>query len=349
LRSDEIKHLPYPGWRGRDVPTKRGDMAACKILAGRYASAQGNPPVDEVDATNGMYRVRFDQRIRSWPHVSVVIPNRDSFELISRILSDLSNETDYPNIEIIVIDNGTTDSRVLALYETMKKGQIPFHHKVQPMPFNFSRQTNRGIELASGDLILLLNNDVEVIGRQWLREMVSCFDYPDTGIVGARLLFPDGRIQHAGVIIGMSGSSNHWFWGEHQSVPGPMNRLRVRQSLTAVTGACMLVSRSCFEKVGLFDEDEFVVAHNDIDLCLRAVARGYRIIWTPFATLIHHQSLSRGSDDLRANRARARREAKSMRRRYNPETIQDRAFSPWYDRRQIVPLITMLEQLPKAR
>jgi GT2 family glycosyltransferase len=349
LRSDEIKHLPYPGWRGRDARTAHGDVETCRILAERYTSAHGDPPVDEVDAADGMYRIRFDKRIRKWPRVSVVIPNRDSFELISRALHDLSNQTDYQNIELIVIDNGTTDTRVLALYETMKKARIPFHYGVLPMPFNFSRQTNQGIALASGELILLLNNDVEVIERQWLREMVSCFDYPDTGIVGARLLLPDGRIQHAGVIIGMQGLSNHWFWGEHQSVAGPMNRLRVRQSLTAVTGACMLVSRSCFENAGLFDEDEFAVTYNDIDFCLRAVAGGYRIIWTPFATLIHHQSRSRGSEYAPARWVRARREATSMRRRYNPATIQDRAFSPWYDRGRIVPSITMLNQLPKAR
>jgi GT2 family glycosyltransferase len=350
LCSDEIKHLPYPGWRGRDVCITPDGGAAGRILAERYVPAHRDAALGEIDAADGRYRIRFDKQIKQWPRVSIVIPNRDSFELISRILFDLKDQTDYENIEIIVIDNGTTDARVLALYETMKEGRIPFQYRVTPMPFNFSRQTNQGIAMASGELILLLNNDVEVIGRQWLREMVSCFDYLDTGIVGARLLFPDGRIQHAGVILGMSGLSNHWFWGEHQSVAGPMNRLHVRQSLTAVTGACMLVSRSCFEKVGLFDEDEFVVAHNDIDFCLRAVARGFRIIWTPFATLIHHESLSRrGSDDTRAGRARAQQEAKSMRRRYNPETMQDRAFSPWYDRHQIVPSITMLKQLPMAR
>jgi O-antigen biosynthesis protein len=349
LHSDEIKHLPYPGWRGRDVPTTHGDIGACRILAERYTSAHGDPPVDAVDAANGMYRLRFDQRIRKWPRVSVVIPNLNSFRLISRVLFDLNNQTDYPDIELIVIDNGTTDTRVLALYETMKKGRIPFRYKVVPMPFNFSRQINKGIAMASGELILLLNNDVEVIERQWLREMVSCFDYPQTGIVGPRLLFPDDRLQHAGIIIGLKGISCHWFWGQHQTVTGPMNRFRVRQSFTAVSGACMLVSRRCFESVGLLDEDELAVMYNDIDFCLRAVAGGYRIIWTPFATLTHHLSLSRGEDFTPAKWARARREASTMRRRYNPATFQDRAFSPWYDRRRRVPSIRILDQLPKAR
>lgn len=349
LRADEIKHLPYPGWRGRDVRATPDDRAACRILAERYASAHEDSSVDEVDAANGVYRIRFDKRTRKWPRVSVVIPNRDSFKLVSRVLFDLTNRTDYENLEIIVIDNGTTDARVLALYETMEKGRVPFHYRVQPMPFNFSRQINQGIAMASGGLILLLNNDVEVIDTQWLREMVSCFDFPETGIVGPRLLWPDGRLQHAGIIMGLKRIAHLWFMGEHRAVTGPMNRLRVRQSLTAVVGACMLVSRNCFEKVGLLDEDEFAVTFNEIDFCLRAVAARYRIIWTPFATLIHHGSLSRGSDCTPANWARARREANNMRRRHNPAMIQDRAFSPWYDRHQPVPSIRMLDQLPRAR
>ena len=342
LRADEIKHLPYPGWRGRDVRAVPEDEAACRILAERYASAYGGSPVDAVGVANGMYRIRFDKRTRTWPRVSVVIPNRDSFKLISRVLFDLTHQTDYENIEIIVIDNGTADARVLALYETMQKEKIPFHYRVQPMPFNFSRQTNQGIAMASGELILLLNNDVEVIERQWLREMVACFDYPETGVVGPRMLWPDGRIQQAGIIIGLKGLAS-------QNITGTMNRLCVRQSFTAVSGACMLVSRRCFENIGLLDEDEFAVTYNDFDFCLRAVAGGYRVVWTPFATLTHHVSLSRGNDYTLAKRARARREARSMRQRHNPGTFQDRAFSPWYDRRRVIPSITMLDQLPKAR
>ena len=135
--------------------------------------------------------------------------------------------------------------------------------------------------MAKGGLILLLNNDIEVLESNWLKEMVSCFDYPETEIVGAKLLYPDRTIQHVGVIAGLGGFAGDWFIGRDESFPGPMGRLRVRLSLSVVTGACMLISRSCVEETGLFDEEVFDIAYNDVDYCLRALSRGFRIVWTP--------------------------------------------------------------------
>jgi GT2 family glycosyltransferase len=285
----------------------------------------------------------------SWPLVSIIIPNRDAFPLISRLLAGLAERTSYPAFEIIVVDNGTTDPRVLDLYAKYRHCSIPFRYDIEPAPFNFSRQINRGFALASGELILLLNNDVEVIESDWLCEMASCFSYPDTGIVGARLLYSDTRLQHAGVIVGLGGLAGHWFVGHHKSFPGPMSRLHVRQSLTAVTGACMLISRACFGTVGNFDEREFAIAYSDTDFCLRAVSKDFRVVWTPFATLIHHESATRGSDMNLANRDRYEREKENLRRRHGTETFEDRAFSPWYTRGQSRPSATLLDQLPKAR
>ena len=355
LKPSEIKHLPYPAYRWRRTAEtfssrfmERATEAARKALLERYRRSDLEPEVGAAITTT-LHRIRFDTLSRQWPRVSIVIPNRDSYALIERLLADLRLRTDYPDFEIVVVDNGTADPRVLRLYAEAEQGAIPFAAEIEPAPFNFSRQVNRGIARASGEFVLLLNNDIEVIESDWLREMMCCFDYPGTGIVGARLVYPNGRLQHAGVIVGLGGLAGHWFGRQRQSYPGPMARLHVRQSLTAVTGACMLISRACLAAVGGFDEMDFGVAYNDIDFCLRAAAIGYRVVWTPFATLVHRELASRGSDESKANRDRFARDKEMLRRRHDTGSYEDRAFNPWYNRDYSELRPTLLAELPKAR
>jgi O-antigen biosynthesis protein len=355
LKTDEIRHLPYPAYRWRRARgtfsaqfVDRATAGARKTLAERYWSDNSQPLIDEAH-TKTLHRIRFEKLKKRWPRVSIVIPSRDSFALISRVLADLTSRTDYPDFEIIVIDNGTTDARVLDLYAKAGEHGISFKAEVESAPFNFSRQVNRGIALATGELVLLLNNDIEVIDADWLREMVACFEYPDTGIVGARLLYANRRLQHAGVIVGLGGLAGHWFESQREDYPGPMARLHVRQSLTAVTGACMLISRDCLAKVGPFNDEQFAIAYNDIDFCLRAGEAGFRVVWTPFATLIHHESASRGSDKTGANWTRFERDKDNLRRRHHTDSFQDRAFSPWYTRDRSEPRLRMLDKLPPSR
>ncbi|NLH82934.1 MAG: glycosyltransferase [Phyllobacteriaceae bacterium] len=355
LGPGECLHLPYPAylWRrdGASFSARHLDRATA---AARRALAEAHRrPHREVEVEGAvnpdLHRVRFDLDRDEWPLVSVVIPNRDAFELISQVLEGLIEKTDYPSLEIVVSDNGTTDPRVLALYESRAAGPVPFRAEIHPEPFNFSRSTNRGIALSKGSLILLLNNDIEVLEPNWLKEMVSCFDWPDTAIVGAKLLYPDRRIQHAGVIAGFGGLAGHWYIGQHENFPGPMGRLWVRQSMSVVTGACMLVSRAAFDRVGLLDEKDFAIAYNDVDLCLRAVAAGMRVVWTPFATLIHHESASRGSDETPANIERFRREQANLRRHHATDRYEDRALNPWYSKGTSTPAPIGVDHLPEAR
>jgi O-antigen biosynthesis protein len=356
LPAHDIKHLPYPGYRQRlrarapAATSAQADQAARYALCERYRGASPKIPVEQANA-QALYRIRFDKTMKVWPRVSVIIPNRNSYSLISRVIFDLTNKTDYPDLEIVVVDNGTTDAKVLALYAKSGQGPRPFRSIIAHGRFNFSRQVNLGIAAASGELVLLLNNDIEVIHSDWLREMVSCFAYPETGIVGARLLYPGGRIQHAGAIIGLRGGlAAHWFRRRPESYPGPMGRLQIRQSLTAVTGACMLISKACIALTGNFDETQFPVAYNDMDFCLRAVAKGFRVVWTPFATLIHRESSTRGQDNRRPDKLlRLRRERENLRRRHGTDTFEDRAFSPWYSRNRLEPSLRLLDHLPKAR
>jgi GT2 family glycosyltransferase len=276
------------------------------------------------------------------------VPTKDQYELILQLLAGLK-QTDYPNYEVILVDNGSTDSRVLALYETLKLQDPSLRVLLRREPFNFSRSINRGVEVARGDAVLFLNNDIEILEPTWLKEMVSCLQYGGVGIVGARLLYPDRSLQHAGVIVGFGGLAGHWYIGQAKDFPGPQGRLRVRNSYSAVTGACLLATRSCLVATGPLDEHDFAIAYNDVDFCMRARGLGFRVVWTPFATLIHHESASRGSDETPENLDRFNLEKQNLAKRHSTGGYVDPAVSPWMSRDRAYPEPVKLQDLPEAR
>ena len=347
-----VVHVPFLAYtwrRGEEsystVFRERSVANAREALRAAYADTGRRIAVDPAPGSPDVHRVRFPDAPR--PMVSVIIPNRDSPALITRIVDDLLHRTGYCDLEIVVVDNGSSDPAVLAFYETQRGRGVLADRVVEP--FNFSRMCNRGARLARGEVLLFLNNDIEVVAPGWLDEMVECLAFPQTGIVGARLLYPDGSLQHAGVIVGLGEAAGHWYVAEKADTPGPMGRLAVRQTIGAVTGACMLVTRACFEALDGFDEVAFSVAYNDVDLCMRARDAGYRTVWTPFATLTHHESASRGSDVSGENAARLRVEAGRLQERHATKTIVDEAYSPFYDRRYSKPHLIVPESLPEAR
>ncbi|MGB1557372.1 MAG: glycosyltransferase family 2 protein, partial [Oceanococcaceae bacterium] len=230
------------------------------------------------------------------PMVSVVIPTRDRLDLLRVCVESLRQKTDYPGqIEIIVADNDSAEPATLAwLQQEQARGL-----RVVPCPgaFNFSRIVNRGVAASQGDLVLLLNNDIEITQADWLREMVVHALRPEVGCVGAKLYYPDGRIQHAGVTIGLGNLAGHpmrFYPGED---PGYLYRLLCTQRYRAVTAACLLLRRELFDAVGGLDAEHLAVAFNDVDFCLRVEGLGLHNLWTPHARLIHHESVSRGVDD----------------------------------------------------
>jgi GT2 family glycosyltransferase len=355
LSSDEIVHVPYPAylWRrdGQTYSARAMDVAtaSARRALGRHYQRISSGITVKPALLPDLHRVQLESAWTEWPLVSVVIPNRNAFDLLSKLIDGLTHHTDYPALELIIVDNGSTDSRVLALYERYKQDLAAFRVHSTVESFNFSRSINRGVGMAAGEFILLLNNDIEIVDPGWLTEMVSCFAYPGTGIVGARLLYPDRTIQHAGVIVGLGGLAGHWFSKEPETCFGPMGRLALRQSFSAVTGAAMLVSRACFNATGPFDEEAFSIAYNDIDFCLRARDLGYKTVWTPFATLVHHESATRGSDRLPETIERFRREQGRLCERYGTENFNDPAFSPWYSRLHSNPIYRFLNALPDPR
>jgi len=265
-------------------------------------------------------------RLDDLPTVSVLIPTRDKVDFLRRTVEGVLGGTDYPSIEVILIDNGSQEAATLDYLHQI--GQRPDVTVLRvDAPFNFSDINNRAVGQATGGVVLFLNNDVEVTDPRWLREMVAQVMRFEVGAVGALLFYPNGSIQHAGVVTGANGSvAEHVALHEaadwiHQGVGA------TERPVSAVTAACMAVRRSVFYEVGGFDT-ALAVSYNDVDLCLRLRQAGYTILWTPAATLIHHESVSRQSDLKTENRERAIREDQLMRDRWGTAVRDD----PWHPR-----------------
>jgi len=259
------------------------------------------------------------------PPVSVIVPTRNKAHLLRGCVEGL-RKTDYPDIEIIVVDNGSDEPETLALLAELKAGGA----KVLPVPgaFNFSHLNNRAADVATGKLLCLLNNDIEVLEPDWLRIMATQALRDDVGAVGARLLYPDRTIQHAGVVIGLGGGAGHAHRYEAVDDSGYFWRTHLPQFVSAVTAACLVVDRERYLAVGGLDEERFAVAFNDVDFCLRLNARGWQSLYEPRATLIHHESKSRGKDSHPANRDRFAKELAFLKERWNTDSAQDPFHNP---------------------
>ena len=250
------------------------------------------------------------------PPVTVIIPTRNRVDLLEKCLNGVS-VTNYPNIEVIIVDNDSDDPRTLDFLA----GLDPARHRVlrHAGEFNYSAINNRAVEQANGRLLCLLNNDIEVIEPNWLAVMAAQATRKDVGAVGAQLLYPDGRIQHAGVVIGMGGAAGH---AHRLLIPyqeGYFYRHALPQFVSAVTAACLVVARDRFLAVGGLDKHNFAVAFNDVDLCMRLNQRGYQSFYEPRATLIHHESVSRGLDRDPVGAARFAGELAALKRIWGTE------------------------------
>jgi GT2 family glycosyltransferase len=223
--------------------------------------------------------------------VTIVIPFRDRLDLLRNCLRSLRRST-YRHFDILLLDNGSTCARTLRYLE---RGQARSRFEVIacPGPFNFSKLCNFGARKASGDFLCFLNNDIEVLSPDWLEQLLRLGNRPDVGAVGATLLYPDGTLQHAGIIPGEGGQWSHAYRGLAQDHPGAQGELRHARSVPAVTGACLLIRRDLFTAMGGFDE-RFAVTLNDVDLCCRLWACGMKVAITPHARLWHFESLTRG-------------------------------------------------------
>lgn len=261
------------------------------------------------------------------PLVSVIILTRDRVALLEQCVGSVRERSDYPNVEIVVVDNDSTDPATLHfLDQLVRDGRSQVLR--EPGEFNFSRLNNIAAAAAKGDLLGFVNNDIEGDEPGWLSEMVSHVVRPEVGVVGARLWYPDGTLQHGGVVLGLGGVAGHAHMRIPRGHPGYFNRAFLQGNYSAVTAACMLVRREVFRELDGFNERELGVNFNDVDFCLRVREKGLQIVWTPYANLIHHESASRGHHRSADERAQFTREVTYMQWKWGAELMTDPFYSP---------------------
>ncbi|MDT8406306.1 MAG: glycosyltransferase [Methylococcales bacterium] len=335
LAPEQIIHIPRVlyHWRAVAGSTATGVEAkpyavtamidaVADALARRHIAAEVSAHPD----LPGALRVRYALP-EPVPKVSLIIPTRNGYRLLSQCIDSLVALTDYPDYEIIIVDNGSDDALTLGYLKQL--AQRPAIKVVRDdSPFNYAALNNRAAQLAEGTVLGLLNNDLEVVEADWLKEMVALAVRPDTGAVGAKLWYPDDTVQHGGVIVGLGGVAGHAHKHFPKQHPGYCGRLLLTQNLAAVTAACLLVRKSVFTEVGGFEQQHLAVAFNDVDLCLRISEAGYRNVWTPFARLYHHESATRGYEDNPEKQARFQGEIDYMRQRWGQGLLLDPAYNP---------------------
>lgn len=331
IPESHIRHIPHVLYHWRAIP---GSV----ILGGKdYAHEAARRAIQShlrrkgshaevIAAHYNFHRVVYPIQ-EDAPLVSLIIGTRDGVDLLRQALDGILNRTDYSPLEVIIIDNGSSDERTLAYLRELAQDERVRVVRYDA-PFNFSAINNLGVSLARGEVIGLINNDIDVISPGWLREMVSHALRREIGAVGAKLYYVDDRIQHAGILLGYSGVALHAHKFFDKKSGGYASRAQLIQNYSAVTGACLVMRREVFEEVGGLDEVNLAVAYNDIDLCLRVREKGYRVLWTPYAELYYLESATRGSDATPENLPRLSREADYMKVRWGALLHDDPFYTP---------------------
>ncbi len=320
-------------WRVHAASTSGGTgakpyvLAAARKAVADHLAATGRQGRVEDGLFPGTCHVVWDLPDPA-PLVSILIPNKDHTDDLEKCLHSLYAKTFYENFEVIIIENNSTDPATTAYYKTLPQRYDRCRVVGFNGSFNFSRINNFGRKFAQGKFLLMLNNDIEVIRGDWLTQMVAEASQPGVGACGAMLYYPDDTIQHAGIITGLGGYAGHSHKYHKRGGSGYMFRLATVQDFSAVTAACLLVRTAVFDAVGGMDE-AFTVAFNDVDFCLRVRDAGWRIVWTPYAELYHHESKSRGSDE--EDPAKKARFAKEQARLYEVHGRDNILRDPYYN------------------
>lgn len=325
-----IVHVPRALYLWNSPPTQREMRQRADAARAALQALDDHATLERATGNDPLFAPRRIARALSRTDrktvVSLLIPTRDRVELLERCLGSLRKFTKWPGLEIIVIDNDSAQPETHRFLRAEKKRGT----RVVKFPgaFNFSAMNNKAMRAATGSIAGLINNDIEALHEGWLHEIVGQLLRPGVGAVGAKLIWPNGMVQHGGVLLGVGNAAGHFGnrladadWGDH-------GRNQLALQVSAVTAACLFVRKKDYLAVGGMDEASFPVSFNDVDLCLKLRSRGHAIVWTPHARLLHAESASRGKEDAPPQRARAQRELDALRKRWGPALLRDPAYHP---------------------
>ncbi len=349
-RAQHIVHVPkllyywrsHAGSVASNINAKPYAIDAAKGAVADHLRRHGYDhfKITSTRAFETIFKITYE--VKGTPKISVIIPNCEHAEDLKRCIDSIYEKSVYDNYEIIVVENNSTGAEIRGYYEELGTGALKDIVRVvnyndyvrektgdQKPAFNYSAVVNYGVSQSTGEFVILLNNDTQVITVNWMEELLMYAQRSDVGAVGAKLYFPDRKIQHAGVVLklGAHRTAGHSHYGQAGMNLGYMGRLCYAQDVSAVTGACLMVSRAKYDEVGGFDES-FEVSLNDVDFCLKLREKGYLNVFTPFAELYHYESLSRGLDLEGRNAERYKGEAKHFRKKW--KAVLDKG-DPYYN------------------
>jgi len=271
-------------------------------------------------------RLRAAKDWQSQASIDLIIPTRDALDVLKPCIDSILNKTSHQNYRILIVDNDSQEPETLDYFKSLEQDE-----RVEvlsyPGEFNYSAINNFAVSKSNADYIGLINNDIEVISPDWLSQMLAWASQENVGVVGAKLLFSNGKIQHAGVVIGMGNAAGHIHRLEDGEAPGYQLRCQATQNMMAVTAACLVTPTALFKQLGGLDEVDYKVAYNDIDYCLRVESLGHEVIWTPEARLYHHESVSRGDDMSATHIDRYMKELANFQRRWKSKGFVDKYYS----------------------
>jgi len=333
IKHEKVRHIPKVLYHWR----MHKDSTAATATAKEYTNDAGIKLLNDYIERNKLnamvcsglvpnsYRIKY--AINGSPLVSIIIPTKDQIDLLKTCIDSIENNTTYLNYEIIIVNNRSIEPSIIKYFQKLSEKN---HIRIIDYDdvFNYSKINNYAVEQAAGEYICLMNNDIEVISPEWLEEMLSQAMRPEIGCVGAKLYYPNNKVQHGGVILGIGGVAGHSHKYFEKDASGYHSRLKLVQNMSAVTAACLVVSKNVFIQVGGFNGVNLKVAFNDIDFCLRVRNLGLSNLWSPYAELYHHESMSRGQENTLEKRKRFYSEVNYMTKRWGKALTEDPFYNP---------------------